>query len=421
MGPVIYKADFLNLSQYIGHSHYVVVELPINSFVVPPSRETISINADTPEKGEIINQKFKDLIYKHLESKDFTASPVDIFNICHHRTSQIQFDLTWLTPSILSEFLRNKFKNELEILEKFKFFSGSNIVFEFDTSRLRNICKKRWSLTTLSPKSKIVILDEVCYGAVRHKQFEDEMVNRGINNCFYFIKNSTFDLNGIPDSVKDLFIDLRGFVWKKVVRTKSNSSSGGSYDRSLIRANLNGFWRSHTKEHWKELIEKISDVVVINSPTTALNNINFYTKKAEKFFLEELKIPTYIEWVNRNRKEILKEYKKAQELTAVLNATNKRIYDIIGRFYKITTKYSEHYCNLTDEEKGKVVVRPSLQKAISWATTGTDPWAILSRTNQHYLGLEYEDICIVERNLKRILARMLNVKQEKKQEESIDV
>lgn len=410
MGPVIYEAEFLNLDKSLGNGYDVIVDVPINSFPIPPSRETIIVNTTTIERGKELCEEFKNLIYQHLNSKEFKASPVDIFNICHNRTGQFNFEFAWLNPELIKNFLIEKYKDVIDELVKFQFFKNDNVVYEFFNSRLRNVCRDRWSVAkTLLTNSKIVLFDDINFGEFRYNQFEEKMIEQGLDTKnFYFIKNPTFPLDQIPDVLKDLFIDFRGFVWKQPER---NKRTGPSYDRSLIKAEYNGHILRLDKEEWIKKLGDRKDVVVHYNLLVDLNSLDFETIKAEKFFFDELKIPTYKAWIERNRKAITEEYEKYRQFEFLKTRTNKFISELVENLYSIEKKYSSHY-NMLDLKKENAPNK-KFSRLIEWVNEDKTPIALLAR---NYDNIEYKDKIVVESMLKSTLARLLKIKQKKKEE-----
>lgn len=410
MGPVVYKAEFLKLDDYLGQGYSVIVDVPINSFPIPPSRETITVNTTTIENGKELCKEFKNLIYQHLNSKEFKASPVDIFNICHNRTGQFNFEFAWINPEFIRNFLIEKYIDVIDKLEKFQFFKNNNIVYEFFNSRLRNVCRDRWSISkTLRTNSKIVLFDDITFGEFRYNQFEEKMIEQGLDTKnFYFIKNPTFPLDQIPDVLKDLFIDFRGFVWKKPIRNKSTIPT---YDRSLIKAEYNGYELRLSKEEWIKKLGDRKDVIIHYERMKGFNCLDFETNKAGNFFVDELKIPTYKEWIEKNRKAIVKEYEQYLQFDLLIRRTNHHVANMVEELYSISKEHFQHYHMIATKKEYQP--NRKFKKLIEWAVESKAPLAIILR---NYGNIECADQRQIQPIIKQTLARLLKIKPKKKEE-----
>lgn len=396
MGPVLYNADFINNGRFLNSKFDCVIDVPINEYPIPPSREMIVQNTSTLQKAKEIEKEFQGAIHEFINSKDFKPSPIDIFNLAHSRTSQIQFDFAWMASQILIDFLKSQYKDAISKIEKLGFYSKDNTLFLFDGDRLKNPSKMKYeSGRTIYSDGKIIILDNIVFGEFRHSQIVEHLEKTALPKKCYFLKNSLFPLKDVPEEVREMFIDLRGFVFKKPIREKTvrDKAESNPRDYTTIKASLYLEGDTYCRDYqltiagWKEKLAvdiKEKNVIIWDGRScdnySDLVRVRFHTKKAKKLFEEELDIPTYKVWVERNRQRIINFYKKHREYKELQKNLTGRAFQIVSQKMKNPEIFCEyHYGNLTEEEKKVTVDLQKYKKLIDWTKDLTNPWAVISK------------------------------------------
>lgn len=283
MGSVVYKVPF-EVNQKLVKSCYLVIDVPINTFPVPPSREVIVQRPDIIDRVHSYFEELHDEILKFLSEKfkNEPLSKLDIYNVA--RGSSVCFGMNdpWIAKPVYLGYIKTHHQTEIEELTKIPFNQIKLFEYQWGVGRL-----KRSDSVYLDPKQRMVLIDDIPFGEAKmaelqEKYFKDkdsEGNEIGRYSSFLYIKTSSevipdknpdgtlnsnkkkphvtyesdFKFEDVPEKWKFLFIDCRKIVWTKRVLEKSDNKITKDPNSEYFWAKFGKSpWQEETGSHWTE-------------------------------------------------------------------------------------------------------------------------------------------------------------------------
>lgn len=345
MGSVVYRVPF-DVNQKIIKNCQLVIDVPINTFPVPPSREVIGQRPDIIDRVNSYFEELHDEIIKFLSEKfkNNPVSKVDIYNVARGSTACFGKDDPWIERSVYLSYVKTYHQSEIEELEKIPFNKIKLFEYLWGSGRLKSA-----DSVYLDSKQRMVLIDDIPFGEAKitelqEKYFKDkdsEGNEIGRYTSFLYVKTSAeiipeknpdgtpnpnkkkphvtyesdFKFEDVPDKWKFLFIDCRKIVWTKRVVEKT--------DNKIVKdPNSEYFWAKFGKDLWEEKkglhwVERCKGDHILKryylhkteGHDESSARLLVKTKKAVDFF-KSLGFLEFEEWFALRKESLLKQYRK---------------------------------------------------------------------------------------------------------------